>query len=81
MPCEMDCPKRLKLLAVREKKRKCKEILAALCATYVMEPNRRDQTMYRINHVIAKYEKQETKITRICDDILQRCNLCYLYGA
>ena len=81
MPCEMECPKRIKLIAVRAKKQKCKEILAALCATYVMEPNMRDETMNKINHVIAKCVKQERKITKICNAISQRCNLCYLYGA
>ena len=81
MPCEMECPKRIKVIAVRVKKQKYKEILTSLCATYVMEPNMRDETVNKINHVIAKCANQERKIVKICNAISQRCNLCYLYGA
>ena len=41
MPCELNCTKRLLFVAMIEKQRRYRDILAALCALYLLEPNRR----------------------------------------
>ena len=80
MPCEQNCLMRLLLVVVNEKRRRCREILVALNALYFSEPNRRERTMLKINHVISKRDRQTVKIARIREVILQGCDLCYFDG-
>ena len=80
MPCEQNCLMRLLLVVVNEKRRRCREILVALNALIISEPNRREQTMLKINHVISKRDRQTVKIARILKVILQGCDLCYFDG-
>ena len=80
MPCEQDCLLRMLLNVVKEKRRRCREILVALDALIFSEPNKREQTRLKITHIISKRDRQTVKIARIREVLFQGCDLCCVDG-
>ena len=81
MVCEPGCSKQLKIVAVQAKQEMYENILSQIFATYVTEPCRREELLVKVCHVIVKLKRQKRKVARLRENMNNRYNVCYNFGA
>jgi hypothetical protein len=81
MVCEPGCSKQLKIVAVQAKLQMYESILSQIFASYVTEPYRREELLVKVCHVIVKLKRQKRKVARLRENMNNRYNVCYNFGA